>query len=89
MLLLVIVMISMMNQNVIYWHSHPKLNKSEKYISKLIDKTKQQTNESVFVGIAKMNNWETFEKWKHRAIKNVNQHYQVGYEIESNTVHGL
>ena len=53
-------------------YCYPKLNKCEKYISKLIGKIQQQTNELVYVGIAKMNNWETFEEWKNRAIKNVN-----------------
>ena len=52
-------------------YSHPQLKKCEKYISKLMRKIKQQTNESVNVGIAKMNEWETFEEWKHRAIKNL------------------
>ena len=52
-------------------YCHPKLIKSEKYISKLVKKIKQQTIESVFVGIAKMNDWETYDEWKQRAMKNV------------------
>ena len=52
-------------------YSHPKLTKSERYVSKLMKKIKQQTNESVNVGIAKMNEWETFKQWKQRAIKNL------------------
>ena len=44
---------------------------SEKYIAKLIKKIKQQTNETVFVGLAKMNGWETFGEWKKRAMKNL------------------
>ena len=52
-------------------YCYPKLDKCEKYILKLINKIEQQTNESVCVGIAKMNEWETFEEWKHRAMKNL------------------
>ena len=54
-------------------YCHPQLIKCEKYIGKLIKKIEQQTNESVSVGIAKMNEWETFEEWKNRAIKNMKQ----------------
>ena len=50
---------------------HPKLDKAEKYVSKLIKKIKEQTNETVSVGIAKMNEWETFDEWKHRGFKNM------------------
>ena len=50
-------------------YCHPHLNKSEKYISKLMKKIEQQTNETINVGIAKMNEWETFKQWKKRAIK--------------------
>ena len=52
-------------------YCYPKVEISEKYISKLIKKIQQQTNETVFVGIAKMNEWETFEQWKARAFKNL------------------
>ena len=52
-------------------YCHPHLNKSEKYISKLMKKIQQQTNERVCVGIAKMNEWETVKEWKHRAMKNL------------------
>ena len=52
-------------------YCHPKLIKSEKYIIKLIQKIKQQTNELVYVGIAKMNNWETYDEWKQRAMNNL------------------
>ena len=49
----------------------PNLDKSEKYVGKLEKKIKQQTNETVTVGIAKMNEWETFEEWKQRGLKNI------------------
>ena len=55
----------------IIMYCHPNINKSEKYIRKLMFKIKQQTNKSVFIGIAKMNDWETFEEWKTRAINNL------------------
>ena len=55
----------------ILMYCHPNLNKSEKYIIKLMKRIKQQTNETVCVGIAKMNDWETFEQWKQRALKNI------------------
>ena len=53
-------------------YCYPKLVKSEKYISKLIKKIQEQTNELVCVGIAKMNDWETYDEWKQRAMKNLN-----------------
>ena len=64
-------------------HCHPQINISHKYISKLIERIEQQTNEKVSVGIAKMNEWETFEEWKQRAIKNM-QNSKNGYGVSSN-----
>ena len=52
-------------------YCYPKLKIGEKYIKKLIKKIQQQTNEQVFVGIAKMNEWESFVEWKTRALKNL------------------
>ena len=52
-------------------YCYPKLLKSEKYMAKLMKKIKQQTNETVSVGIAKMNKWETFEQWKERSVNNI------------------
>ena len=52
-------------------YCHPKLITSEKYIAKLIKKIKLLTNETVCVGIAKMKDWETFEEWKQRGLKNL------------------
>ena len=54
----------------ILMYCYPKLDLSNKYILKLMKKIKQQTNETVSIGIAKMNEWETFEQWKQRAIEN-------------------
>ena len=55
----------------ILMYCYPNLNKSEKYIIKLMKKIKQQTNLTVSIGIAKMNEWETFEEWKQRALRNI------------------
>ena len=52
-------------------YCYPQLNLSQKYILKLQKKIKEQTNETVSVGIAKMNEWETFDEWKKRAFKNL------------------
>ena len=52
-------------------YCYPQLIISQKYILKLQKKIKQQTNEGVSVGIAKMNEWETFDEWKKRAYKNL------------------
>ena len=52
-------------------YCYPKLDVAEKYTLKLINTIKEETNEIVFVGIAKMNEWETFEEWKIRAFKNL------------------
>ena len=51
----------------------PNLNTSEKYVSKLMKQIKSVTNETVSIGIAKMNNWETYEEWKLRALTNLNK----------------
>ena len=55
----------------ILMYCYPKLDLSNKYILKLMAKIKQQTDQTVSIGIAKMNEWETFEQWKQRAIKNL------------------
>ena len=52
-------------------HCYRKLEISNKYVLKLIKNIQQQTNELVFVGVAKMNEWETFEEWKTRAFKSL------------------
>ena len=55
----------------ILMYCHPQLSKSEKYIKKLMKKIKLLTNETVSVGVAKLNEWETFDEWKHRAFRNM------------------
>ena len=52
-------------------YCYPKLIICEKYIAKLMKKIECLTNVTVSIGIAKMNRLETFEKWKHRALKNM------------------
>ena len=52
-------------------YCHPQLNKSHDYILRLIENIKQETNEIVNVGIAKMNECETYKEWKQRALKNL------------------
>ena len=59
-------------------YSAPNITVSERYIVKLFTKIKQQTNETVSAGIAKMNEWETFEEWKLRAFKNMKQATKKG-----------
>ena len=55
----------------ILMYCNPQLIKSGKYISKLIKKITLITNVRVSVGIAKMNEWNTFEEWKRRAFDNM------------------
>ena len=43
------------------------LELSEKYMKKLMKRIKLSTNETVSIGIAKMNKWDTFEEWKQRS----------------------
>ena len=57
----------------ILMYCHPKLIKSEKYITKLMKRIKSLTHETVSVGIAKMLEWETFDEWKLRALNNINK----------------
>ena len=66
-------------------YCHPKIVKSEKYILKLISKIQQQTNESVCAGIAKMNSWESFQEWKQRAFKNL-QNVQNTFGTSTNNL---
>ena len=55
----------------ILMYCYPKLEICEKYILKLMKKIKLLTNKTSYIGIAKMNKWETFEQWKYRAIENM------------------
>ena len=48
-----------------------ELKRSEKYIQLLMQQIKSLTNETVSVGIAKMNACETYSEWKLRAFKNI------------------
>ena len=72
----------------ILMYCHPKLNRSEKYVSKLLKKIKLLTDETVSVGIAKMNQWETFEEWKQRGLKNVKNATNIAATIETNDTTG-
>ena len=55
-----------------------KFELSTKYILKLTKRVKSLTNETVSVGIAKMNIWETYDEWKQRAIGNLKQGKENG-----------
>ena len=43
-------------------YCHPKLILGEKHISKLMKKIEQQTNKTVCIGVAKMNEWKSFDE---------------------------
>ena len=67
-------------------NSSSNLFLAEKYINKLVAKIKQQTNETVSVGIAKMNDWESFEEWKQRGLKNITIARTIALKNEFNTM---
>lgn len=48
-----------------------KFKRSEMYVKLLMKQVKNATNENIRVGIAKMNLWETWDKWKLRAFDNL------------------
>ena len=52
-------------------NDNKKLDISQRYMMKLMKHIKQLTSETVSVGIAKMNHWETYDEWKVRAFNNI------------------
>ena len=52
-------------------YCRPNLTIAPKYIEKLLKKIQSLTNWTVSAGVAKMNEWETFDEWKKRAYRNL------------------
>ena len=53
----------------------------------MIKKIKEQRNDIVFVAIAKINEWETFDEWKTRSFKNLkNDLFSSNATTETNKI---